>query len=123
MVSNYGMSRALGPAYYEHGSEHPFLGNLVATESGASDSTVSTIESEARALLVKALERATSIIERHRSEHRKLLEALLSVETIEKAEIDALLGSRSPLGREPRVDAADERVLPLARPPVPLPEY
>lgn len=51
MVANYGMSAKLSPVYYEHDVEHPFLGHRIATESGASDATLSTIESEARAVL------------------------------------------------------------------------
>jgi hypothetical protein len=30
----YGMSKTLGPTYYEHDVEHPFLGQRIATDRG-----------------------------------------------------------------------------------------
>src|SRR6185369_16223645 len=36
MVANFGMSDRLGPVYYDHDAEHPFLGMRVATEGGTS---------------------------------------------------------------------------------------
>ena len=51
MVAHYGMSEHVGPVYHEHHSEHPFLGQTLATDSGISDATVHTIENEARRIL------------------------------------------------------------------------
>ena len=39
MVAHYGMSERLGPVYYDHDAEHPFLGKRVATEGGTSPAT------------------------------------------------------------------------------------
>jgi cell division protease FtsH len=91
MVANYGMSAALGPVYYEHEAEHPFLGQRIATDGGASDATLSTIESEARAVLNKALASASSLLNEHRSKLAALERALLASETLERAELQALL--------------------------------
>ena len=51
MVAHYGMSERLGPVYYDHDAEHPFLGMRVATEGGTSPATTNAIEEEARRLL------------------------------------------------------------------------
>lgn len=91
MVANYGMSSTLGPVYYEHDVEHPFLGHRIATESGASDATLSTIESEARAVLHAAFASATSLLSEHRADLERLEGALLASETLERAELAALL--------------------------------
>jgi cell division protease FtsH len=91
MVANWGMSTALGPVYYEHEAEHPFLGQRIATDSGASDATLSTIESEARGVLAKALEAASSLLSEHRAKLEALEHALLGRETLERAELQALL--------------------------------
>ncbi|HEX2871160.1 MAG TPA: ATP-dependent zinc metalloprotease FtsH [Polyangiaceae bacterium] len=91
MVANYGMSSRLGPVYYEHDVEHPFLGHRIATESGASDATLSTIESEARAVLNAAFASATSLLSEHRADLERLERALLASETLERAELGALL--------------------------------
>ena len=92
MVANYGMSKKLGAVYYEHESEHPFLGQRIATDSGASDATVNTIETEARTVLARALEGAQELIKRRRAELDKLVIALLEQETIERSGLVALLG-------------------------------
>ncbi len=92
MVAHYGMSEKLGPVYYDHGAEHPFLGQRIATEGGASDATVSTIESEARTLLQSALSRAEGIIADNRDSFDALVGALLEHETLEREELATLLG-------------------------------
>ncbi|MEO8178888.1 MAG: hypothetical protein ABI895_08650 [Deltaproteobacteria bacterium] len=40
MVAHYGMSSALGAAYYEHDLEHPFLRQSSAAERALSDATI-----------------------------------------------------------------------------------
>ena len=92
MVAHFGMSERFGPVYYEHGAEHPFLGQRMATDGGASDATTHAIESETRKILGQALERAKQLIDNHRPEFQKLVDALLTAETIEKDELLALLG-------------------------------
>ena len=56
MVAHFGMSERLGPVYYDHDAEHPFLGMRVATEGGTSPATTNAIEEEARRLLRRALD-------------------------------------------------------------------
>jgi cell division protease FtsH len=92
MVAHYGMSEKLGPVYYEHGAEHPFLGQRIATDGGASDATVSTIESEARSLLQTALSRAEGIIAGSRERFDALVKALLEAETLEREALVGILG-------------------------------
>jgi cell division protease FtsH len=91
MVAHYGMSRSLGPAYYEHDVEHPFLGRRIATEGGLSDETIHTIEVEARNLLARALEQTTGLLTAHRRELDRLMEALLEKETLEGDALTQLL--------------------------------
>jgi cell division protease FtsH len=91
MVANYGMSTILGPVYYEHEAEHPFLGQRIATDGGASDATLSTIESEARAVLTTALASASRLLTEHRDKLEALERALVGAETLERAELQALL--------------------------------
>lgn len=92
MVANYGMSKRLGAVYYEHNSEHPFLGQRIATEGGTSDATVHTIEGEARNVLTDALKQAEKLILAHRDALDLLVDTLQEKETIEKAELRGLLG-------------------------------
>ncbi len=92
MVANYGMSAAIGPAYYQHHAEHPFLGQRLATDSGVSEATLQLIDSEARALLAAALERARELLSEHTAALEQLIEELDRAESVEQERLRALLG-------------------------------
>jgi cell division protease FtsH len=96
MVAHYGMSPALGPVYYEHHTEHPFLGQKIATDSGTSDATIRSIELEAREQLSKALETAGQLLKQHERELLILQRALVDTETLEKSAVEALWASPAP---------------------------
>ena len=93
MVAHYGMSERLGPAYYEHEAEHPFLGQRMGSDSGTSPSTIGVIEEEARRILGRALEEASALLSRQRVELDRLIAALLEHETLEREELATILGS------------------------------
>jgi cell division protease FtsH len=92
MVAQFGMSDKIGPIFYEHRVEHPFLGQRLATDSGISDRTVHAIEEETRRLLAAAFDRARKIIIDHRTEFDRLVVALIEHETVERAELERTLG-------------------------------
>jgi cell division protease FtsH len=96
MVAHYGMSERLGAMYYEHATEHPFLGQKIATDGGASDATTHIIENETREIIARALEAATRLLERERERLVRLQRRLLEKETVERDELDAIFDSRSP---------------------------
>jgi len=96
MVAHYGMSERLGPAYYEHEAEHPFLGQRMGSDSGTSPSTIGVIEEEARRLLGRALEEANAVLSKQREELDRLVAALLEHETLEREELAAILGTAQP---------------------------
>ena len=97
MVANFGMSARLGPVYYEHESEHPFLGQRVAMDGGTSAGTAAAIEEEARKLLGRALEEATALLGERRGDLDRLSAALLERESLDRDELDELLGHRAPI--------------------------
>ncbi len=92
MVANYGMSEALGAIHFEYQSEHPFLGQRLATESGTSDATVHAIETEARKLLDAARADAHEILSEHRDALNRLIAELLQRETIDRSDLVEILG-------------------------------
>jgi len=92
MVAHWGMSEKIGPVYHEHRSEHPFLGQVLATEGATSDATVHMIESETRVVLSEAREAAHKVLRDHREVLDRLVELLLERETLEKDELRRLLG-------------------------------
>jgi cell division protease FtsH len=92
MVAHYGMSEEVGPVYHEHHTEHPFLGQQLATDGGVSDATIHAIENEARRILGRSLEQAKHRITEHRETLDKLVDALLEQESIEGSSLIGLLG-------------------------------
>jgi cell division protease FtsH len=94
MVAHWGMSEKVGPVYHEHRTEHPFLGQVLATEGATSDATVHLIESETRQILLDARTSALELVAAHRAELERLVQALLDHETVERGELLELLGAR-----------------------------
>ena len=94
MVGELGMSERVGPVHHEHAREHPFLGQRIATDSGSSDATRHLIEDEAAQLLRQALEHARAAIDEHRAVLDRLVERLLSSETLEADTLREVLGAR-----------------------------
>jgi cell division protease FtsH len=88
MVAHFGMSSNVGPVFYEHRAEHPFLGQRLATDAGISDLTIHAIEEETRRLLSSAFEGAKNMITTHRVEFDRLVALLLEHETVERGELD-----------------------------------
>jgi len=95
MVAQFGMSDKIGPVFYEHRAEHPFLGQRLATDSGISDLTVHAIERETRSLLAAAVEDARALLGKHRRRFDALVELLLVRETLDRGELEKALGSTS----------------------------
>ncbi len=94
MMANFGMSARLGPVYYEHEAEHPFLGQRMALDGITSGSTTAAIEEEARQTLARALDEAARLLDGHRAELDRLAAALIERESLERDEIAGLLGPR-----------------------------
>jgi cell division protease FtsH len=94
MVAQFGMSERVGPVFYEHRAEHPFLGQRLASDSGISDLTVHAIEEETRKLLANALEGAKTVITTHQVQFDRLVAVVLEHETVERVELEQALGPK-----------------------------
>jgi len=99
MVAQFGMSEKLGPVFYEHRAEHPFLGQRLASDTGVSDLTVHTIEEETKRLLSNALDIAKKIITTHRPQFDRLVAVVVENETVEQAELAQALGPKESPGQ------------------------
>jgi cell division protease FtsH len=93
MVAHFGMSDHVGPMFLEHRTEHPFLGQTIATEGGTSDATVHMLELETQGILRDAYEKAEALVRERRVELDRLVGALIDHESIECDELHDLLGS------------------------------
>ena len=114
MVAHYGMSERLGPVYYEHEAEHPFLGS--ASPPTAAPATRRSTPSRRRrggcsgapSMRPAMLERQRPALDRRR--------ALLEHESLERDELDAILGtSAAPGGQRRRRHCRRQRAAILMR--------
>jgi cell division protease FtsH len=95
MVMRFGMSERLGPRVFGHDHGQPFLGREFSTEPDYSDEIAREIDDEVRRIIESAHKRATSILNEHEHELKKISEILVKRETIEKEEFLALLAGKS----------------------------
>ena len=91
MVTQYGMSNTLGPRTFGQKEELIFLGREIAEQRDYSEDIARQIDTEVKQIIDKAYERATSILKEQREKLEALAKRLIEVETLEGAELEALL--------------------------------
>jgi cell division protease FtsH len=92
MVMNWGMSEALGPVGYRSGEAHPFLGMELSEPKEFSEATAELIDTEVRGLLCQAETKMTQLLSSHRDKLQQLIDALLEHESLDREQINQLLG-------------------------------
>jgi cell division protease FtsH len=96
MVTHWGMSERLGPMSFRIGEEHVFLGKEIQEQRDFSEGTAKVIDEEVQHLLREAESRALHLLETHRPELDRLVEALLTREELMRDEIDKILRESRP---------------------------
>ncbi len=91
MIRSWGMSESLGPLSFAKDEEQVFLGREIAQHRDYSEETARKIDAEVNDLVMRAYERAKSVLTEHQDVLHKLAEALLEKETIMGAELDELI--------------------------------
>jgi len=119
MVTEWGMSEAVGPIAYKKRNDGSFVPGI-GRGSSISPETAKLIENEIKRYVTEAHETATKVIKKHKKEFIKLAEALLEYETLSGDEIKALLEDdtkpkRPDGGSKPAVAA-----VPTTRKPKPI---
>ncbi|MCA1826868.1 MAG: ATP-dependent zinc metalloprotease FtsH [Myxococcales bacterium] len=113
MVTEYGMSDALGPVALAERSRSPFLtpaqGGLGFPEKNFSERTQRRIDDEVSRLIEEAMQRARDIISRHRDALTKVAARLLATEVIEGDELRRILTENGALPVEKEGPAAAEQ--------------
>ncbi len=106
MVTRFGMNERLGPMTYGHPLGARFLLTPPMEERNYSERTAEIIDEEARRLIDRTLVRVRSILLERRADLERLAGELVRKETLDRAEIEALL--RPSPAREEAVAAALE---------------
>lgn len=92
MVTRFGMSTELGLLTYGRSQAARFLGSsLTAEERNYSERTAEQIDAEVRRVMDASYERAKTILRERRAELERLAEELIRKETLDRAELEALL--------------------------------
>lgn len=92
LVTQYGMSDALGPRAYGEREDMIFLGKQIHENRDYSEKVAEAIDQEINKLLANAFETAKRIVIENREKMDKLVQELMKKETIEKEEFEALMG-------------------------------
>ena len=90
MVTKYGMSDKIGPIALEAGSGKALFGNNVGDKE-YSETVGTTIDSEVSKIMNESYDRALKIITEHRAALDAISKALVSAETLERAEFEQIL--------------------------------
>jgi cell division protease FtsH len=96
MVTEYGMSRDLGPIAYGQKDELVFLGREIGEQRDYSDATAHSIDEEVRRIIEEAYQQAQRILEQHRETLDRIAHRLTEVETLEGQELQDLLNDAAP---------------------------
>ncbi len=104
MVTQWGMSDALGPIQYEDQQES-FLGYGGPQRAAMSGETAKLIDAEIRKLVDGGYARAVALLKKHRKQLHLLANALLEFETLSGDEIKGLLAT----GKFSRDDGSDNK--------------
>jgi cell division protease FtsH len=91
MVTQYGMSSKLGPRTFGQKEELIFLGREIAEQRDYSEEVARQIDAEVKQIIDKGYARATNILKEQREKLERLANRLIEVETLEGAELEALL--------------------------------
>ncbi len=117
MVTDFGMSQALGPISLGRKSEQPFLGRDLMEDRNYSEQVASAIDKELSTIIEDCYERAKALLTEHTEDVRRVVEVVLERETLSGDEIRAIMRGEElpPLPAAPEPEP-DEKV------PTPEPE-
>jgi cell division protease FtsH len=111
MVTQWGMSDALGPMVYGENDGEVFLGRSVTTHKNVSEATMQKVDEEIRRIIDQQYALARGLIEANRDKIEAMTKALLEWETIDADQINDIMAGLPPRPPKPTY------VPPPAQPP------
>jgi len=111
MVTQFGMSEAVGPVAVGDREQQIFLGREFAQHREISDKTAEVVDTEIKRILDEAYRRARAILEGDMETLHRMAEALLERETLDRDEVDLLArGDTLPPPPAPKPEPTGESV-------------
>lgn len=104
MVTQWGMSDALGPMVYAENEGEVFLGRSVTNHQNVSEATMRQVDEEIRRIIDQQYVVARKIIEENREKIEIMATALLEWETLDAEQLNDIMAGKPP--RPPKPSAA-----------------
>ena len=101
MVTQWGMSDALGPMVYGENEGEVFLGRSVTTHKNISEATMQKVDNEIRRIIDQQYALARNLIETNRDKIEAMTAALLEWETIDADQINDIMAGNPPRPPKP----------------------
>ena len=101
MVTQWGMSDALGPMVYGENEGEVFLGRSITTHKSVSEATLMQVDKEIRRIIDQQYALARKLIEANRDKVEAMARALLELETIDADQISDIMAGLPPRPPKP----------------------
>ncbi len=101
MVTQWGMSDAMGPMVYGENDGEVFLGRSITTHKNVSEDTMRQVDAEIRRIIDQQYGVARKLVEDNRDKIEKMAAALLEWETIDADQINDIMEGRDPRPPKP----------------------
>jgi len=101
MVTQWGMSDALGTMVYAENEGEVFLGRSVTTHKNISEATMQQVDTEIRRIIDQQYALARRLIEENRDKLETMAQALLEWETIDADQVNDIMEGKSPRPPKP----------------------
>ena len=101
MVTQWGMSDALGPMVYGENEGEVFLGRSITTHKNVSEATMQKVDAEIRRIIDQQYALARKLIEDNRDKVEAMAKALLEWETLDADQINDIMEGRPPRPPKP----------------------
>ena len=96
MVTQWGMSDALGPMVYGENEGEVFLGRSVTTHKNVSEATLQRVDYEIRRIVDEQYQVARKLIEANREKVEAMAKALLEWETLDADQLNDIMAGLPP---------------------------
>ncbi len=106
MVTQWGMSDALGTMVYAENEGEVFLGRSVTTHKNISEATMQKVDTEIRRIIDQQYTLARKLIEENHDKMEAMAKALLEWETIDAEQIDDIMNGNPPRPPKPSTASA-----------------
>ena len=101
MVTEWGMTDALGPMVYGENEGEVFLGRSITRTVNMSEETMRKVDGEIRKIIDQQYAVARKLLEENRGKVEAMATALLELETIDADQIDDIMHDRPPRPPKP----------------------